>query len=356
MAANEKVAISDSNKLLIVISTVIFGVLIYQLSPVLTPFFISALLAYLADPLVDKLETWKLSRIAAVSIVFSVLVVITLLILLILLPMLGSQIGSLLKGLPDNIAVLHSAIQPWLLSIGLPEDFFDINTIKQALTSYWKEVGQVAGGVFSYMTRSGAILLQLIANLVLIPVVTFYLLRDWDLLVARFRELLPRRNAEKVISLSLECDEMLAAFMRGQVMVMAALASIYTVGLAIIGLDLALLLGVTAGILSFVPYLGLIVGIGFAGVAAFLQFHEWFPVVMVALVFGVAQAIEGTVLTPRFVGERIGLHPVAVIFAVLAGGQLFGFTGVLLALPVAAVVMVLLRHAHQHYIESNLYS
>jgi predicted PurR-regulated permease PerM len=149
---------------------------------------------------------------------------------------------------------------------------------------------------------------------------------------------------------------MLAAFIRGQLMVMFALATIYTVGLSFIGLELALLLGVIAGIVSFVPYLGLIVGISLAGAAAFLQFNEWLPVIWVAVVFGVAQAIEGMVLTPRFVGERIGLHPVAVIFAVLAGGQLFGFTGVLLALPVAAVIMVLLRHAHQRYLDSELYS
>jgi predicted PurR-regulated permease PerM len=320
------------------------------------PFFISALLAYLADPLVDKLESWKLSRTVSVSIVFAVLLVCGLLLLLVLLPMLTSQIGALIKRLPDYLSVLQTTIQPWLGSLGLPVDLFDINTIKQTLTSYWSEVGQVAGGIFSYMTRSGAIILQWIANLVLVPVVTFYLLRDWDILVARFRELLPRRHAKKFVSLSLECDEMLAAFMRGQLMVMFALATIYTLGLAMIGLELALLLGVIAGIMSFVPYLGLIVGIGLAGLAAFFQFHEWMPVLMVALVFGVAQAIEGMVLTPRFVGERIGLHPVAVIFSVLAGGQLFGFTGVLLALPVAAVVMVLLRHAHQRYIDSHLYS
>jgi predicted PurR-regulated permease PerM len=198
--------------------------------------------------------------------------------------------------------------------------------------------------------------MQWLANLVLIPVLTFYLLRDWDLLVARFRELLPRSNAKKIIEISLECDDMLAAFIRGQLMVMFALAAIYTIGLMMIGLELALLLGVVAGIVSFVPYLGLIVGIGLAGLAAYLQFHEWLPVLMVVGVFSVAQMIEGMVLTPRFVGERIGLHPVAVLFAVMAGAQLFGFTGILLALPVAAVVMVLLRHAHQQYIESNLYS
>lgn len=347
---------SDSNKLFLLIAIILFGWLFYLLSPVLMPFFISALLAYLADPIVDKLEAKKLSRTISVSIVFAVLLLVGLLLLLVLLPLLTSQIGALFKRLPEYLTLLQTNLVPWLNSMGLPVEMFDVNTLKQALANYWAEVGQVAGGVFSYMTRSGAVILQWLVNLILVPVVTFYLLRDWDLLVARFRELLPRRHANKVIELSLECDDMLAAFIRGQLMVMLALATIYTVGLSMIGLELAFLLGIIAGIVSFVPYLGLIVGIGLAGLAAFFQFHEWLPVLMVVLVFGVAQVVEAVVLTPRFVGERIGLHPVAVIFAVLAGGQLFGFTGVLLALPVAAVIMVLLRHAHQRYLDSQLYT
>ncbi|MFW5450945.1 MAG: AI-2E family transporter [Methylophagaceae bacterium] len=356
MAADQKLGISDNNKLLLAIIVVAVAWVFYQLSAVLMPFFISALLAYLGDPLVDKLETKKLSRTLSVTIVFAVILVICLAMLLVLLPLLTAQIGSLFSKLPEYVAVLHASVTPWLSSVGFPVEVFDINTIKQALSNYWAEVGQVAGGVFSYMTRSGVIVLQWLINLILVPVLTFYLLRDWDLLVARFRELLPRRYAPKVVELSLECDEMLAAFLRGQVMVMLALATIYVIGLALIGLELALLVGVIAGIVSFVPYLGLIVGIGLAGAAAFFQFHEWFPIAMVVVVFGVAQTVEAVILTPRFVGERIGLHPVAVIFAVLAGGQLFGFTGVLLALPVAAVIMVLLRHTHQHYVTSQMYA
>lgn len=347
---------TDSNKLFLMIAAVISGWLCYQLIPVLMPFFVSALLAYLADPIVDKLETKKLSRTLAVSIVFAALFVVGLILLLIVLPLLTSQIGALFKRLPDYLSIIQTSVMPWLNSMGLPVDSFDINMLKQALTNYWSEVGQVAGGVFSYVTSSGVAVLQWLANLVLVPVVTFYLLRDWDLIVARFRELLPRRHAEKFISMTLECDDMLAAFIRGQLMVMFSLATIYTIGLAMIGLELSLLVGIIAGIVSFVPYLGLIVGIGLAGIAAFFQFHEWLPILMVMLVFGVAQVLEGVVLTPRFVGERIGLHPVAVIFSVLAGGQLFGFAGVLLALPVAAVIMVLLRHAHQRYLTSQIYS
>jgi predicted PurR-regulated permease PerM len=347
---------TDSNKLLLMIATVVAGWLFYQLSPVLMPFFLSALLAYLADPIVDKLEAKKLSRTLSVSIVFAVLFLVALLLLLVILPLLSAQIGALFKRLPDYLSVFQSTVVPWLNSIGLPVDSFDINTLKQALAKYWSEVGQIAGGVFSYITGSGVAVLQWLANLILVPVVTFYLLRDWDLIIARFRELLPRRHAAKFIELTLECDDMLAAFIRGQLMVMFALSTIYTIGLAMIGLELSLLVGIIAGVVSFVPYLGLIVGIGLAGLAAFFQFHEWLPIVMVVLVFGVAQVVEGVVLTPRFVGERIGLHPVAVIFSVLAGGQLFGFAGVLLALPAAAVIMVLLRYAHRRYLTSQIYS
>lgn len=355
MAALQE-SMTDTFKLFLLILVVLAGWLFYLLTPVLMPFFVSALLAYLGDPVVDRLEKYKLSRSLSVVIVFAVLVLAGLLFLLVLIPMLSAQISSLFKRLPDYFNVLQNSLIPWLTSLGLPADMFDLQTIKQAIMNYWSEVGKVAGGVMNYVSNSGMALLQWLANLVLIPVVTFYLLRDWDELVARFRELLPRSHSKTIVNLSLECDEMLAAFIRGQLMVMFGLSTIYTVGLSIIGLELALLIGVIAGVLSFVPYLGLIVGIGLAGAAAFLQFHEWMPVVYVVLVFGVAQAIEGMILTPRFVGERIGLHPVAVIFAVLAGGQLFGFTGILLALPVAAVVMVLLRHAHKRYIDSHLYS
>lgn len=346
---------TDSNKLLAVIAAVVAGSLLYALSPVLMPFLFSALLAYLADPIVDKLEAKKLSRTLSVSIVFTVLSLMFLLLLLVVLPLLSNQVGALVKSLPDYLTVLQSTVVPWLNSIGLPVGSLDINTLKETLTKYWSEVGQLAGGIFSYIKGSGVAVLQWMTNLVLVPVVTFYLLRDWDLIVARFRKLLPRRHAEKVIELTLECDDMLAAFIRGQLMVMLALSTLYTVGLALIGLELSLLVGIVAGLVSFVPYLGLIVGIGLAGLAAFFQFHEWFPILMVVLVFSSAQVVEGVVLTPRFVGERIGLHPVAVIFAVLAGGQLFGFAGVLLALPAATVIMVLLRYALRRYLNSQIY-
>jgi predicted PurR-regulated permease PerM len=279
-----------------------------------------------------------------------------LLLVLVLVPLLTAQVGSLFERLPEYLVIFQATTVPWLASMGFPVEIFDVASIKQTFVDYWTNVSQVAGSLFSYMTSSGLAILQWLINLVLIPVLSYYLLRDWDDIVARFRELLPRRYAKQVIALSIECDDMLAAFLRGQLLVMLILATIYTLGLSFVGLELALLLGVIAGIVSFVPYLGLIVGIGLSGIAAFFQFHDWLPVIMVAGVFGVAQLIEGMILTPRFVGERIGLHPVAVLFSVMAGAELFGFIGVLLALPVAAVAMVLLRHSHKRYLESHLYS
>ena len=192
-------------------------------------------------------------------------------------------------------------------------------------------------------------------NLVLIPVVTFYLLRDWDLLIKGIRELLPRKIEPTVSTLASEIDEVLGAFVRGQLMVMFALGVIYTAGLWLIGLDLAFIIGMGAGLLSVVPYLGTAVGLVAAVLAAIFQFQDLFHTIMVLLVFGAGQMLEGMVLTPKLVGDRIGLHPVVVIFAVLAGGQLFGFLGILLALPVASALNVLVRHLRDEYTKSTLY-
>jgi predicted PurR-regulated permease PerM len=209
--------------------------------------------------------------------------------------------------------------------------------------------------VIANISQSGLAMLSAVANLVLIPVVTFYLLRDWDVLVEKFGSLIPRYYFGTVSNLAKQCHETIGAFFRGQLLVMGALSVIYAIGLMLIGLDLGLLIGLLAGIASIVPYLGAIVGIGAGLFAAFFQFGDITHLVLVVVVFSVGQTLEGTVLTPKLVGDRIGLHPVAVIFAVLAGGQLFGFVGILLALPAAAVIMVLLRQVHQNYRGSTLY-
>ena len=205
------------------------------------------------------------------------------------------------------------------------------------------------------MSRSGLALFAIIANIALVPVLTFYFLRDWDMLVGRVRALLPRPMLPTATRLAVESNEVLGGFIRGQVSVMVALGAIYAIGLWLVGLDLGLLIGFIAGLVAFVPYLGAFVGVSSAVIATLVQHGDPAHLALVLAVFAVGQALESFVLTPWLVGDRIGLHPVAVIFAIMAGGQLFGFLGVLLALPVAALAMVLLRYGHERYTSSDLY-
>ncbi|MGE0482828.1 MAG: AI-2E family transporter [Gammaproteobacteria bacterium] len=347
---------SDSQKWLALSLLVLCGWLLYVLAPVLTPFVVGALLAYLGDPLVDRLEAAGLGRTPGVVVVFLAMLLLGVVGLVVLLPNLQRQLVMLLNAVPQMLEWLQDSLLPRLsamFDVELVE--FDISGIRKALLAHWQEVGSLAGLVVDHLGRSGALVLGWVTYLLLIPVVTFYLLRDWDLLVAAVRDLLPKRIEPVVSKLAGEIDAVLAEFLRGQVTVMAALASIYTVGLWLVGLNLAFSIGLLAGVVSFVPYLGVIVGVLVAGVAAFLQFHDLVHLLGVAAVFGVGQLLEGMVLSPLLVGDRIGLHPVAVIFAVMAGGQLFGFFGVLLALPVAAVIVVLLRHSRDEYLRSALY-
>jgi predicted PurR-regulated permease PerM len=225
----------------------------------------------------------------------------------------------------------------------------------ELVNHYWANGPGVTQFLLASVSHSGAVILGWLMNLILIPVITFYLLRDWDDLVARIHELFPRRIAGTVAKLASESDDVLGAFLRGQFYVMLALGLVYSLGLFLVGLDLALPIGMLAGLISFVPYMGAIVGIAAACIATMLQFQDAIYLLSVLIVFAIGQSLESMLLTPWLVGNRIGLHPVAVIFAVLAGGQLFGFLGVLLALPVASVVMVLLRYMHQRYTVSGFY-
>jgi len=348
---------SDSQKWLLFGGLLAGGWLLYLLAPVLTPFVIGALLAYLGDPLVDRLEARRLSRTLGVVVVFIILTLIVMVLLLILLPMLERQITLFIQKLPQALAWLQQQALPHITALtGVEGQALDAEAVKTALFGHWKQLGGALGSIVSTLSSSGQVLLGWLAWQVLIPVVTFYLLRDWDILVAQVRELLPRRMEPTVTRLVSECDAVMAEFLRGQLLVMLVLGVIYTLGLWIAGLDLALLIGMLAGLVSFVPYLGVIVGLVVAGVAVVMQYHDLVHLLYVLIVFAIGQALEGMLLSPLLVGERIGLHPVAVIFAVMAGGQLFGFFGVLLALPAAAVIMVLLRHSRARYLESGFYT
>lgn len=349
--------LSDSRSWLGLAALVLLGWLIHQLQPVLMPFLVSLLLAYLGDPLVDRLEARGLSRSWAVVAVFSLFSLILLAMLLVLLPLLGKQLVRLYELAPQMLDWLQGTALPWAQQqFGLRADFWRFDRLKALFTEHLGQATDIAGILLAQVTSSSLALLAWLGNLLLIPVVSFYLLRDWDVMLAHLRNLLPRKREGLVVLLAGECHEVLGAFLRGQLLVMLALALVYAGGLMAIGLELGLLIGLLAGLASIVPYMGFVVGIGAALVAALFQFGlDWYPLLGVLVVFTVGQLLEGMWLTPLLVGDRIGLHPVAVIFAILAGGQLFGFTGVLLALPVAAVIMVLLRHVHDFYKLSALY-
>ncbi|HXH03085.1 MAG TPA: AI-2E family transporter [Candidatus Competibacteraceae bacterium] len=334
----------------------LFFTLLYLLAPVLTPFLFAALLAYLGDPLVDRMQVHGFSRTFSVLTVFLLIIVLSLLTLLIVIPLLVQQFGSLLQQLPAILDWLHQHLAPWLQRyLDLDPAYFDLSALREQLMQSLSRIGGLAVELAAAVTHSGAVLLGWLANLLLIPVITFYLLRDWDVLVGHIRDLLPRRIEPVVSRLVHESDEILGQFIRGQLLVMVALGTVYSIGLALVGLEFALLIGMLAGLVSFVPYLGVITGVLSAGLAALFQFQDLVHLLQVLLVFSAGQLLEGMVLTPLLVGDRIGLHPVAVMFALLAGGYLFGFFGILLALPAAAVIMVLLRYSHQRYLQSVYY-
>jgi len=348
--------IIDSNRWYFMAVFLLLGFFIYVLSPILTPFAISALIAYLFDPFADKLESWKLNRTLAVVIVFLVMTIITFIILLFLIPTLEQQITNLITNLPMYFQWLSEHVSPWLKEkFGIQTDVFNMSEMSVLLKMHWNEAGGIAKNIIASLSKSGLVVVNWMMNIVLIPVVTFYLLRDWDILTARVGELIPRPVYPTINKLVTESNNVLSAFLRGQFSVMLALGIIYSIGLMIIGLDLSLLIGMGAGIVSFIPYLGAITGMVVGVISAFVQFGDLNYVIYVLIVFAIGQLLEGMVLTPWLVGDRIGLHPVAVIFAVLAGGQLFGFVGILLGLPLAAVIMVLLRFAHQNYMSSRMY-
>ena len=324
---------------------------IWLLAPILTPFVASLMLAWLGDPLVDRLEAAGRSRNTAVLLVFVLMIVLLIAALLILVPMLQRQVETLIAGLP--------AMQAWLLETAVPAverrfgftlaEWMDPQRLIDWARSHWQAAGGAAATVFGYLGRSSFAVMTFVVNLLLTPIVTYYFLRDWDRMVERVAALIPRDHIATVSKLARESNEVLGAFVRGQFVVVLALGAIYASGL---------LIGMVAGLISFIPYLGATTGVILAVLAALVQAQgvDLQLLVGVAVVFTVGQLLESYVLTPRIVGDKIGLHPVAVIFAVMAGGQLFGFLGMLLALPVAAVANVLLRYAQERYRSSEWYT
>lgn len=271
---------------------------------------------------------------------------------LILLPLFEKEVERMVERVPFFLDLVKNQFIPWIEDHFNVELQIDIASLKQMLTENWKSAGGVAAQLLPSLKSGGMIVLTFLMNLILVPVVLFYLLRDWNNLVKQVGGLVPPVWQRQIFTLAKETDDVLAEFMRGETAVITLMSIYYVTGLWLVNLEFALPIGFITGILVFVPYLGTITGLALATFAAITQFQDWSSVITVWVVVGSGQLLEGMLITPRLVGERIGLHPVAVIFSLLAFGQLFGFIGILLALPVSAVLLVLLRHLHAQYMET----
>jgi predicted PurR-regulated permease PerM len=335
--------------------SLVLAAILWLLGPVLTPFVVAAVLAYALAPLVNKLAARKVPRVLAVVLVELVFLAVLLGVLLLIVPIVIKELPLLREQIPVLAERLSAAVQPLLAQLGITAKL-DVASIKALVLKYLSANAEdwVAQALAS-LKVGGSVALTVLGNAVLIPVALFYLLLDWQGLVARAQAFIPPRFKAKVGGFFEETDSVLGQYLRGQLLVMLILAVYYAIGLALFGLDLALPIGLFTGLAMFIPYLGFGLGLILALLAAVLQFSLAKAALMVAVVYGSGQIIESLFLTPRLVGERIGLHPLAVIFALLAFGQLFGFVGVLVALPASAVLLVALRRAKASYLASDLF-
>lgn len=328
---------------------------LWLLRDILLPFVAGMAVAYFLDPLADRLERAGLSRTWATSIITVGFVVLLLLALVLLVPVLQQQVLDFIGAIPGYADSLAKRATPLLERVQEYLSPSDVKRLREA-------VGNFAGTAVAWLVQvlknvllGGVALFNVLSLLFITPVVAFYLLRDWDKMVAKVNGWLPRAHADTIRGQLDEMNTTLSGFLRGQATVCLILGTFYGIGLTLVGLDLGLIVGLVSGLVSFIPYLGTISGFFIGVLLAIAQSHEWTLPVMVAAVFIVGQAIEGNFLTPKLVGDRVGLHPVWVIFALLAAGSLFGFVGILLAVPVAAVIGVLTRFALQRYLASPLY-
>jgi predicted PurR-regulated permease PerM len=334
---------------------VILALLLHLLGDILTPFLIGAILAYIGNPAVSWGETHRMPRTIGTLLVVAVTGLAVFGLILVLTPLVHSEFAQLVQRLPSLAVLLQTKFAPWLQQTFGIELQLDMESIKAMVADNLAGAEALTPKVLSSVKAGGTLILAILINLALIPVVMFYLLRDWNIILARCEELTPRRWLATLRTVAAEVDDVLAEFLRGQASVMVVLAIYYVIALWIAGLQFWLPIGLLTGLLVFVPYVGFGLGLVLGVLAALLQWHGLPGFVAVLVVYGVGQLLEGYVLVPWLVGDRIGLHPVAVIFALLAFGEVFGFAGVLLALPASAVLLVALRHLRKAYNESALY-
>lgn len=329
--------------------------LLYALSPILTPFLLAAILAYICNPATDRIARWGAPRIVAVLLVMLALATLVAGLVLIILPLLYEETAVIAARMPEAMALANEKLAPWLRQNFGIRLRFDSASLQKLAAGNWDTVQIILERVYSSLKIGGVALLGLAVNLLLAPVVMFYLLLDWHGMIGRLGGIIPRPWYAKLNGVANDVDVVLSQYLRGQILVMAILAAYYCTALWLAGIPSALSIGVVTGLLIFIPYLGFATGLILALVVASLQFAGWSPIIAVLIVYGIGQLLESFLLTPFLVGERIGLHPLAVIFALMAFGQLFGFFGVLAALPASAALLVGLREIRTLYLTSRFY-
>lgn len=363
-------------RLAILATFVLLGWILWLLQPVLTPFFAAFLLAYLLNPLVERLMDWgRLPRWTSILLVFGVIGAALLAVLWVMVPLIWAQLVFAKDHIPEVIQWINTDFRTWIReTFNIKTDRVNLDEMTNWLIAYLQqtfgvaqvpEAGAPAGtavpptqtNLLASLAKSGLSLINVAGLLVLVPIVAFYFLLDWPAMLQRLHALLPRRYQAGALDLVGECHQVLGAFVRGQMLVMFLLGCIYAVGLQLVGIKVGIIIGMVAGLASIIPYLGFATGLIAAVVACLFQFGiDWVHLGLVGAVFFIGQLMEGYVLQPYLLGDKIGLSPVAVIFAVLAGAQLMGFAGMLLALPLAAVLAVLLRRGYESYADSVFYT
>lgn len=329
--------------------------LLVLLGPVLTPFVAAAIIGYVLNPGVDWLVSRGMARTLAVLLVMICMVLLITTVALIVMPILAAEIPVLQQRLPGLLDAVDRAVMPWFRQLGVAIHL-DSAGLKNLLAQKFSGTDGFGASLVTWLKVGGSAVLGWVATLFLVPIVLFYLLLDWHQVFARIADNVPRRWIAQVKDMATEADILLAQYLRGQLLVMLLLAAYYSVGLAIAGFDVALPVGIITGLLVFIPYIGFGLGLTLAIISAILFFEGWYGLIAVAVIYGIGQFIESFYLTPRLVGERIGLHPLTVIFALLAFGQLFGFVGILLALPASAILSVVFGRVRQHYLNSRFYN
>jgi len=336
-------------------AALVLAATLHWLGPVLTPFLVGAILAYLGHPIVQRCERVGLSRTLGTLVAVLVMGILLFALLLVIVPLVQAEVALVMRRLPDLTDQFAARAGPWLGNALGIELKLDLAALRQLIAENAESAKALSLQMLAGMKSGGLILLSVLINVALTPVVMFYLLRDWNPIIARIDDLTPRRWAPLVRQMARDIDHVLSEFLHGQMLVMVSLAAYYAIALWIAGLQFAVPIGILTGLLVFIPYVGFGIGFILGMLAALLQWNGVPGFVAILAVYGLGQLLENYVLIPWLVGKRIGLHPLAVIFALMAFAQLFGFAGVLLALPVSAMLLVGLRHLRASYVESPLY-